>query len=87
MPQLPLNAPTGTIKMVLSLVTFISFYTPLVIAMYYINRHSPSIKYRNPNELAFVALSAFLNGLGRCLGPLFVDDISCTLRLLSLGIA
>ncbi|RHY20004.1 hypothetical protein DYB25_001486 [Aphanomyces astaci] len=55
MPQLPLNAPTGTIKMVADL----------------------GHVY---HEMAFVALSAFLNGLG----PLFVDDIPCTFRLLSL---
>ncbi|RHY22074.1 hypothetical protein DYB32_009626 [Aphanomyces invadans] len=80
-----LHGPTGVGKMLLITTMSLSFYAPVVVAVYYANRHSSSIKYRNPSEMAFVAMAAYLNSLARFVGTIFIDDISCTFGLLSFG--
>ncbi|KAH9085601.1 hypothetical protein Ae201684P_005307 [Aphanomyces euteiches] len=77
--------PQGVIRSIIIIVFGISFYLPLVILVYYCNRHKPPLRYRNPFEMALTATAAFLYTCSRCMGSLFVDEISCTFRLLSFG--
>ncbi|KAH9086205.1 hypothetical protein LEN26_020362 [Aphanomyces euteiches] len=78
--------PQGVIRSIIIIVFGISFYLPLVILVYYCNRHKPPLRYRNPFEMALTATAAFLYTCSRCMGSLFVDEISCTFRLLSFGV-
>ncbi|ETV86158.1 hypothetical protein H257_02614 [Aphanomyces astaci] len=78
--------PDGIVRTIIVAVFALSFYLPFAILVYYCNRHKPAIRYRNPVEMTFTATAAFAYCFARCMGSLFVDKFSCTLRLLSFGV-
>ncbi|KAF0684460.1 Aste57867_23556 [Aphanomyces stellatus] len=82
-----LSPAESGVRWVAHAVMWSSLYAPVAIFLYLCNRHRAAIKYRNPAEMAFTALAAFVGGLSRCLVTLYPDRMSCTFRLLFIGCA
>ncbi|KAF0684454.1 Aste57867_23550 [Aphanomyces stellatus] len=77
--------PMDTKQIAIFGVLVLSFYVPVVIALYHLHRRKPSIRYRNPTEMVFTATCAFLYVCARCCCTLFLHDMSCTVRYLLIG--
>ncbi|KAF0684455.1 Aste57867_23551 [Aphanomyces stellatus] len=78
--------PTGGVMIAIYVVVVVSAYAPIVTLLYIRHRQQPSIKYRNPNEMAFTAIWAYLYVCARCFGTLYADRISCFFRYVSFGV-
>ncbi|EQC39724.1 hypothetical protein SDRG_03152 [Saprolegnia diclina VS20] len=82
-----LEVPRGTMRLLIALALLFSSAMVVPLLVYYCNRQSPSIRYRNPNFISIAAAWAAIYSIARCAVSLNPDMISCTNLALLFGIS
>ncbi|KDO33797.1 hypothetical protein SPRG_01676 [Saprolegnia parasitica CBS 223.65] len=82
-----LEVPRGTMRVFIVLALLFSSAMVVPLLIYYCNRQSPSIRYRNPNFISIAAVWASIYSIARCAVSLNPDMISCTNLALLFGIS
>ncbi|KAF0684453.1 Aste57867_23549 [Aphanomyces stellatus] len=76
----------NTVQLSIYVVLCVGCYVPFLLAIYYLNRDKPAIRYRNPVEMVVATSLAFLYGVCRCLNTLFQSSVNCTTSCVLAGI-